>query len=526
VLGMRGETPEEVRDLFEHTGTLHLFAVSGLNVAMLAYLSAMFLRPLRIRRDILAALIIPIIGGYAILTGLSASCIRAAIMGGIMLAALLCDRPAVLYNTLGAAALGILAYDTNQLFTPGFQFSFVLVFTLIWLNARVQKRLEPLGEPDDFIPVPLRNRWQRAQAFVWRHFAAACAVTITAWLGSLLFTAGYFHLFSPSALLANLAAVPIAFTILGLGLLATLTGWALPGLAAIFNNANWACCKMLLAAVEFCAGLPGGYSYVQLAPEREVPVCEVMVLDLDDGAAIHVRTDEGDWLIDCGHVQPFKRTVLPYLRSRGIDEIAGIILTHGDAQHIGGATSALKELRPASWWDGSLKDRSQTRRKLHQELAERGIGKRFLRRSEYVTLGLDCRLDVLFPPAGYTRSVADDKALVLRLTVGDSRVLFMSDAGFATETWLIENEPDLRADVLVKGWHSKDVSGGIDFITRVAPKVVIAAAPNFGTRPERIQQWAESLRNRGTRVLLQEEVGGVRLDLTPDDLRVAPYLVR
>lgn len=524
VLGMRGETPDEVRELFQHTGTLHLFAVSGLNVAMLAYLSAMLLKSLRIRRDILAALIIPIIAGYAILTGLGASSIRAAIMGGILLAAVLCDRPAVLYNSLGAAALGILAWDSNQLFTPGFQFSFVLVITLVLLSTRLQRRLEPWGEPDAFLPRALRNWRQRCQVWLWRNFAATAAVTITAWLGSLLFTAAYFHLFSPTAILANFAAVPLAFCILGLGLLATLCGGVTPTVATLFNNANWACSKGLLWVIQFCAAIPGGYSYVQFEPLAPTPVCQVTVLDLGEGAANHLRTAAGDWLIDCGHAQPFRRTVLPFLRSRGVNRLEGIVLTHGDAQHMGGAIDVLEELRPAIWWDNALKDRSQTRRKLHQELTERRIGKRFLRRGEVASLGPDCQLEVLFPPAGYARSLADDKALVLRLHVGRIRLLFMSDSGFATESWLLEHEPDLRADVLIKGWHSRDLSGGIDFIARVAPRVVIAGTPNFGTPPERTEQWAAALRARGIPLLRQEEVGGVMLDLSPAEVRLRPYV--
>ena len=43
------------------------------------------------------------------------------------------------------AALAILAWDTNQLFSPGFQFSFVLVIVIVWLSGKIQHRLEPLA---------------------------------------------------------------------------------------------------------------------------------------------------------------------------------------------------------------------------------------------------------------------------------------------------------------------------------------------------------------------------------------------
>src|SRR5262249_9398774 len=85
VLGMRGETPEEMKDLFRVTGTLHLFAVSGLNVAMLAVIVSTALRLAGVGRRILPLLVIPVLIFYALVTGLSASCVRATIMGIVVL---------------------------------------------------------------------------------------------------------------------------------------------------------------------------------------------------------------------------------------------------------------------------------------------------------------------------------------------------------------------------------------------------------------------------------------------------------
>ena len=61
VLGMRGDTPPEMKGLFQKTGTLHLFAVSGLNVAMLAGIAWYLLKPLRISRRVAVVIIIPLL---------------------------------------------------------------------------------------------------------------------------------------------------------------------------------------------------------------------------------------------------------------------------------------------------------------------------------------------------------------------------------------------------------------------------------------------------------------------------------
>ena len=122
VLGLRGDTPDDARELFQRTGTLHLFAVSGLNVAMLAGILLALLRSLRVSGAAAIAVTIPVLAFYALVTGLPASCVRATIMGSLILLAPVFDRRAVAANSICAAAVLILAWDTNQLFLPGFQF--------------------------------------------------------------------------------------------------------------------------------------------------------------------------------------------------------------------------------------------------------------------------------------------------------------------------------------------------------------------------------------------------------------------
>ena len=513
VLGMRGETPDDVRELFQRTGTLHLFAVSGLNVAMLAAISLFMLKPLGLRRGAAIFLVIPILLAYALVTGLSASCVRATIMGSLLLGAHLVDRRPIAYNSLAAAAAAILAWDTNQLFSPGFQFSFVLVLVIVFLAPKIQRRFERFGRPDPFLPRPLWSWPQHLSTASSHAFATTIGVTVSAWIGSLLFTAGYFHLFSPSALFANLIAVPLAFAVLALGIGSILCGSVWTQGAVLFNNANWFVAKSLLWVVKMFAAMPGGHVFVEvprLAPE---PACEFTVLDLGDGGAVHLRSAGRDWLFDCASASRYGRTVLPYLRTRGVNWLDGLLLTHGDAQHIGGAIAVLHDFRPRAIVDSALRDRSPIRRKLHEELAHHGTGKALLWRGDFLHPSATATLRVLYPPPAHTRPLADDKALVVQLMSGGVRVLFMSDSGFATEQWLLENETDLRSDIVVKGHHAKDTPGSTDFLTRVQPQAVVCSAPGFGTRPAHLDAWQRAMEARGITVFRQDRCGAVRAEL-------------
>jgi len=522
VLGLRGETPPEMKALFQRTGTMHLFAVSGLNVAMLAAIAIFLLRRLRLGRVPSIVATIPILLGYALVTGLTASCVRATIMCSLVLLAHLADRRPLVFNSLGAAALGILAWDTNQLFSPGFQFSFVLVLVIVWLSGKIQRRLEPLGRPDAFLPRALWRWPQHASAAVAGKCAGALGVTISAWLGSLLFTAGYFHLVSPSALLANMLAVPLAFAVLVLGIATLLTAplWKMGAL--LCNNANWFCAKALLVVLKVCALIPGGWLYVETPTLAPPPAAEITVLDLADGGAVHVRTGGRDWLFDCGSDLAYEHLVLPYLRTRGVNRLDGLLLSHGDVKHLGGALPLLDDFHPRAIADSVLRDKSSTRKTLHAELARRGLGKGLYARGDTLRLAPAVTVRVLYPPAGLQRATADDKALVLQLEAAGTRVLFMSDSGFATEQWLVENEPDLRSAIVIKGQHAKDLSGTLDFLARVQPDVVICTALGYGAPPESLDLWERSVVKRGSTVFRQDRAGAVKIVLRENGFVVEP----
>ncbi len=521
VLGLRGETPPEMKVLFQRTGTMHLFAVSGLNVAMLAAIVLFLLRPLRLGRATGILVTIPVLIGYAFVTGLSASCVRATVMCSLVLLAWLVDRRPLPFNSLGAAALLLLGWDTNQLFSPGFQFSFVLVAVILWLSGKIQRRLEPLGQPDAFLPRALWRWPQHAVAWGWGLFAATAGVTISAWLGSLLFTVGYFHLFLPSALLANLFAVPIAFGVLALGLGTLLLSPVWKYGALLFSNANWVCAKALLAVLEACALIPGGWHYLETPRLSRPPACEITVLDLGDGGAIHVRSEGRDWLFDCGGTFDYDRIVLPYLRTRGVNRLDGFLLTHGDARHIGRAPTVLDDFHPHRIVDSVLRDRSGSRRDFHAALADRSLGKGLYTAGDQIRLSPGATLRVLYPPAGLVRSVADDKALVLQLEAAGTRVLFMSDSGFATEQWLLENAPDLPSDILIKGQHAKDLSATPDFINRVQPQAVIVGDFIYSAQPIPPDTWAQGVSEQGRALFRQDQTGAVRVEI-----RAGSYEIR
>src|SRR5262249_14419784 len=161
---------------------------------------------------------------------------------------------------------------------------------------------------------------------------------------SLLLLFRDFHLVTPISLFPNLVVVPLAFFILAVALLSLISAPIWPWFSLVFNNANWSLGRVVLTIVQLFAQVPGGRCYLEQPGWREKLTAELPVLDAGAGAAVHLRTPQADWLFDCGSEHDYQRFIRYYLHARGVNRLAGIVLTHGDSFHIGGAASLMKDV--------------------------------------------------------------------------------------------------------------------------------------------------------------------------------------
>src|SRR5438876_556515 len=373
VLGLRHQTPEDIEEPFQQTGTLHLFAVAGLHVGIVAALLWMLAMVARLSRKWATALIIPLLFFYAAVTGLHVSSVRAAVMTSILLGGFFFDRKVFVLNSLVAAAFFLLCWNTNELFSTGFQLSFAVVGAIILFANALFGFLQRWGAPDPFLPHSLLRGPRRLMHVAFEWLCRGASVSLAAWIGSLPFILWYFHIVTPISLFANLVVVPITFFILAIALLSLLSTPLLTWLAVIFNNANWLLAQLVLGIVQLLAQLPGGHFYVDQTHWPEKLTAEITVLVLGAGAAVHLRTGGADWLFDCGSERGYERVVRQYLHWAGVNRLDGLLLTHGDALHIGGAAELLRDFPRIHMIDNPAPDRSTIHQQLQRILQQRGI---------------------------------------------------------------------------------------------------------------------------------------------------------
>ncbi|WP_293787784.1 ComEC/Rec2 family competence protein [uncultured Pedobacter sp.] len=142
ILGYRADLSKETLSAYARTGTIHALSVSGAHVAIIYVVLDFiffFLNKKRALRMIKLLLICTLIWGYALLTGLSPSVVRSAIMISILITAKVLSKQTNSYNVWAFSAFCQLVYNPFLIWDVGFQLSYLAVFGLIYLQPKIYK---------------------------------------------------------------------------------------------------------------------------------------------------------------------------------------------------------------------------------------------------------------------------------------------------------------------------------------------------------------------------------------------------
>jgi competence protein ComEC len=250
----------------------------------------------------------------------------------------------------------------------------------------------------------------------------------------------------------------------------------------------------------------------------------VTVFDVGAGGATAIEADGRILFYDCGSAFQVRAVVAPWLRSRGRSAPDGLIVSHGDARHIGGAVDLATRSGSMVVMDSPVEDRSSSRGRLHAELLRLGIPKSITRAGDRVDFTEGVSIHILHPPAGLDQNEADDKVVVARLDTVSARVLLVSDAGPATQEWLLANKRgELAADVLVAGRHRSGIPLDGSFLAAVNPALVVSTAGHFPANEPLTPEWCRMIRSSGVRLFRQDETGAVRIEIGAGRIQVRGF---
>jgi competence protein ComEC len=550
-LGWRTAFTGDIGDPFLRAGTMHLFAIDGLRIALISGMLVTLLRVLQLSRAWCGAVAVPMIWFYTAATGWEPSAVRASVMMTVVLGGWALKRPGDLLNSLGGAAFLIVLWDPRQLFEASFQLSFFVMLTIGLLLPKLNDLSDRLLRYDPLLPVELIPKWRRVLTGFLRISARYFSLSLTAWIGSIPLSALYFHLFSPVSPLANLIAVPLGTFALMANFGALISGTWLPFVTELFNNAAWFFMAAMANVSEWFTRIPGAYFYVR-APswiwigvyyvilvaalsgwlkttqrkfwgigalilvtavylaQREISdeQTNLTILPLNGGHAVFVSGggSENDWLIDCGNEDAVNFTLKPFLRAQGVNHIPRLALTEGDAKNCGGTATLDQLFGIDELWTSPVHFRSAIYNKT-VELFERQPSSHKL----FVYGGTNSCWRVLGPTATNNFSRADDNALVLLGNFSGTKILLLSDLSQAGQSALLATTNDLRADIVIAGLPTEGEPLSDALADAIRPRVIIIADSDFPATRRASRKLKERLEQKGIPTLYTRESGAVKV---------------
>jgi competence protein ComEC len=563
LLGYREDLPETLRADFRTTGTIHIFAISGAHVGIMVGVIALLLQALFVPRTWWFWAAAPLLVAYTVGTGAAVSAVRACLMAVVAMGALCVRRRPDGASSLLAAALAILAVAPTQLFDLGFILSFTAVASLLVLVPPIQHWTDRLFA---------RDAWRLPREYPWlvrtlvfapaRFLKGNAVVSCAAWLGTAPLTAYWFNLFSPIALLVNLAVIPIVSCILACGVASLLGAWmgdfwpvACNGVAAWL--AGW-----LSKCIAWASSVPGGHWFVRSPPAalvwggyaamlgglwawsrgrrwvlwpalaavaaayaawgtHDARRCRVSVFDAGESNAVLVQAGRSRVMVDTG--EAFRAySLLRKMRAQGVNRLDAIVLTHADAAHIGALPYILDAVPTAEVWVPDPVWPSPAMRETLERYGGEGQGTGpLLRRVSAGDSGLWAEgvgWDVLWPAKGAAMSCADDASLVMRVGRGGASLLLMGDATATAERAILASGGDAgnpSAALLLASDHGGAEGTPAVWLDAVEPDAVLASCGPHAKERHPDGEFLSLLEERGLPLWRTDRDGDLHVEFLP-----------
>lgn len=544
-VGDQGSIPQAQWQIYTRTGINHLISISGLHITMLSglgYALAYYLWRCSTRltlslpaRKAAAVAALLIATGYSLLAGFGVPAQRTMYMVGTVACALWLKRNFSLSQILSFALLGVLLQDPWAVLAPGFWLSFGAVALILYVTAH---RLA-------------RSHWFKEYLTV--QWAMSLGL-----IPMLLALFGQISLISP---IANAIAIPmvslivVPLTLLGAALPFEVPLWlahiAMDGTMVVLEWLNaqpaavwiqhappaWSIVTGMLGVLWMLA--PAGFPGRVLAPLLMLPMflnrpempepdtLKVIVFDVGQGLSVAAQTRHHALLYDTGpdfanEADSGNRILIPVLRSLGLRELDGIILSHDDIDHTGGTASVIQSM-PVEW------------------LASASPGNKLSRTSErqdnFTITRRPCRdgmhwnwdgveFEILHPSIlpDKNRKHDNESSCVLRISIGDQHILLAGDIEKRGEQRLLTLHPDqLPANLLVVPHHGSASSSHLALIAAILPDYAVFTSGyrnRFGhPKPEIVQRYLDI----GATLLRSDQDGAILIEMNKDGLSVERY---
>ena len=513
LLGDSTKLTYETDTAFKVSGIRHVIAVSGLHVAIL--FSLVFTLAGK-RRVMTAVLGIPALILFAAVAGFTPSVVRACIMQGLMILALLVNREYDSPTALGFAVLAILTANPTTVTSVSFQLSVGCMVGIFLFSGKIHNYLLQDKRFGKAKGNSLKER-------ILRWGATSVSVSLSAMVVTTPLSACYFGMVSIVGTLTNILTLwIISFIFYGIigacvaGLIWLPLGKVIAvcistpiryvvGVAKFLSSfdfsAVYTCSIYVVIWLVFSYALLTLFLLCRKKQPRVFACCiifgliisgwaswleprlddyRVTVLDVGQGQSILIQHQGKNYLIDCGgdNANSAADTAAQTLLSQGITYLDGLIVTHYDKDHAGGVIPLLTRMPadvlylPAATDGGEIYD-----------LLWHSYKDRIYQVTENTVLDRDAMKISMFPASG--EQSGNESSMCILFQIENCDILITGDRNSTGERLLMEQTELPQLELLVVGHHGSNTSSSFGFLEKTRPKtaVISVAADNSYGHP-------------------------------------------
>ncbi len=560
LLGARRDVARERVDAFRSTGLSHLLALSGLHLGILFGIVTAPLGLLPLPRRIIPGLATALLWAYGAMAGFPVSLVRALTMASFLSAGRLLRWPVRPLNTLGAAALVSLVVDPAAASDVSFQLSFAATAGI--LASRPILQLLPRGLAGRLVIAPM-------------------VVSLAAQVSTLPFVVFHFQQVAPLASIATLLATPFTALSLVTGSVWLALGPLHPLIERVLESGAWGALRLFGLVVELCDRLgpspwiicrswwtiaalplalylltlfaihrrqradkfPGGRAIVlrtillgapvivllailpSFLPDDSLPLT-ITFIDVGQGSATLIESAGGESvLVDAGFRSERwdngAAVIAPFLKRRGTWPVTVGIVSHPDADHLGGMVSLLEEGGIEQLFDSGY-DHDSPLYQMYVDAAT-GEGNRWatVRTGWSRNLGGGTTVELLLAPeGGVTPGHPNDASLILLVRHGRFSMLLPGDAPPRAERFLATRHMADRLTLLNAPHHGAGYGCTVPFLQRSRPGFAVISAGkenNYGHPHLGVLRRLDRL---GCRIYRTDLLGAITLQTDGNHLRV------
>jgi len=486
LIGDRSGLPDEVRARLQAAGTYHVIAISGGNIAILTALLLASLVPIGLagRRAALATLILLL--AYAEVVTAGPSVWRATLVAIVYLLARLLDHRSAPWQTMAVAGGVLAVFEPLDVRNAGFILTFGATAALLHVVRHTPPGSRPVAwlvtsivtsaaVETVLLPVMAATFSRVTAAGLVLNVIAVPAMAVVQIAGLIVVCANAIDsIASPAAWLAHLGSSAIVRSARFVDVVPWLS-FRVPapsvlviaayyfGLVLLaFMRGSRARLAGLICLLSAALAITTGARFASDAPGLRLTMVDVgqgdaMALQVPGHHAVMI--DSGGSPFGGGSFDIGTRVVEPALWARGMTSLDVLLLTHGDPDHIGGATPLVEDFNPRSVWQGIPVTRALPLQALLARAAASGVAVEERRQGEELHVGAARILVLHPPPPDWERQrVRNDDSVVLEVLYGDVALLLTGDIGSDIERQVLPRLIPARTRILKVAHHGSRTS--------------------------------------------------------------------